>query len=363
MLGHFFTTEAAAKKYCRNQKVKKWKPIAGVNIKNLPLITIFKDFNRKLFDTKKLALIISQKINPGQIKRIDNPGHDPIPPSPDCTPIIFMWPEPMRPYNLYFSDRDLRINYSVDCATSVGVSDLEFYSTAEALAMEESGVFGDHGGGGVFYTDAATSRVLEGTKFFPSGSLSPGVYIWRIGAGNHLNPADATASDAFVFQVISRPSIDDSCAAYRSYINTMVRHIAPIIDRGITNNTTLDSQVEAFRDGILDRRVIGLRLKREIERMSTDTNIVCTDCAPGASASYNERTPNRITLNFCGSTFPSDYALLHELTHKVGFNSRLIRAYMDSGLWERTSSGTPLYNEYKIRVERMTAVVSGAPFD
>jgi hypothetical protein len=273
-----------------------------------------------------------------------------------------MWFSTTADDNVYFKDQDFTLYYSVDCATSLTVGQLDFHSTDEALGWAEAGVAGDHGSWGAYYADAAAAGKLEGSIHVAPDSLTPGYYTWPIYASNNLNPGSTAASETLVFRVITRPDTEGPCADFVDCIDAMARHIAPLILPGITNNAALDDDVEAFRDGILDRRVIGLRLQREIERMSTRTTIRCLGC--GESSGWTPGEPDVIKLSFCpGDYYPTDYALLHELTHKVGFNDDLILAYMDAGLWERAESGTDTYNGYRGLVEEMTFAVAGAAFD
>ena len=361
--GRFFIIRNEAEKYCQNQEENKWKPIEGVIVKNLKLFVPPAQIVSDLTKSKDLVNLIQKLIHPDPKKLyiLANPGHAPIPAAPGCTPTVYMWSTPASDPRVFFNDQEIILNYSVDCATSVSVGNLDFYSTAEALSWAESGVVGDHPANAIFYADAAAAGVLTGSRTYPPGSLPSGLYLWYIGANNNLNPG-SSGKETLVFLVITRPAMGDACAPYRNYIEEQVRSIAPRIAAGITNKTSLDAQVEAFRDHILARQTIGLRLQREIELMSSRTQIECTTLPDGVYARYSEAEPNKISLDFKANGWPSAYAILHELTHKVGFNTQLIQAYMNAGLWPTATPGTPEYNAYKTLVEQMTAVVAAAAF-
>jgi hypothetical protein len=289
---------------------------------------------------------------------IADPGHAPRPATASCRPTVYMWFDLTRHENVYFDDEPFTVHYSVDCATSITVTNLQHTSAQTLLNAAIRGEFLDDGGSGAFYADAASAGVLRGSLDIPAGA-APGRYFWRISAANNLNPARPSAVETATWTILGSPRMDASCDTHRPCLREMVRHIVPGVPDGITHNPSLDSEVQAFAGGVYDRSVIGLQLERELETMDTNAVIHCTTCAGGTGGHYDERHPERITLDFCERTFPTDYAVLHELTHKIGFDTRLVRAMIDAGVWP---SNWP-WEEYRNRVEQMTAEVSGAAFD
>ena len=317
---------------------------------------------KKVSTNKELNLRQSPGLSSRILPIIRDPGRPPLPATASCVPVVYMWFEPGSYRNVYYADQALTVRYSVDCATSVSIGDTEFFSTAVALAASRGGWFTDHGAGGTFHADAAAAGVLNGSRTYGAGSTA-GNYRWQVSASNRLNPSAGGASENAEWQVIANPRIDTSCAEYVSCITSMVRHIAPLIDAGIINNDALDREVEAFSAGVYNRRTIGLQLKRELETMDVGSNVLCSICTD--ESHYSESTPENIWLYMCESPreYATDYAVLHELTHKNGFDSRLIRALMDRGVWPRVDRSSEEYRGYRSRVEEMTAAVSGAPFD
>jgi hypothetical protein len=167
--------------------------------------------------------------------------------------------------------------------------------------------------------------------------------VYAIGNG-------ARAEQTYEVNLINRPNFADCEDARRDCILDMLRHIEPLVHPGITLNADLDD-VDAFADGVLDRYEFGLRVEEALERLDRVTFAcqICTDeqmesgeC-PGGD--YNEAHPDEVNLQFSNRYYPTDYTVLHELCHRAGFNSHL----------------TPEYSHQDI--ERMTAAVSGAPFD
>ena len=169
------------------------------------------------------------------------------------------------------------------------------------------------------------------------------ITVYAIGEG-------ARAEQTIKVNLINKPNFSDCGEEREDCILDMVRHIEPLVHQGITLNEDLDT-VDVFADGVLDRHEFGLKVEETLERLDRLTFVcqVCTDeqiesgeC-PGGD--YNDGRPNEVNLQFSNRSYPTDYAILHELCHVAGFNSEL----------------DPEYSHDEI--ERMTAEVSGAPFD
>jgi hypothetical protein len=268
----------------------------------------------------------------------------PPPPGPACPCAVTLGLSPVRADHVYFTDEPLTASYRVDCATEVVVGQMKHTDYRQALAAAEKGQTIDDGGGsGLVVPDTSPQwpGILSGSRSM-AGS-APGVYSWYIGASNRQDGSQC--SQLVAFQLIARPATATPCAPYQGCIDKMVRYIKPRIAPGVTGNAALDSQVEAFRDKVYDRQVIGLRLEQDL--LATG-NITCISTCAGTSY-----TPPTVTLDFCPNAYPTDYALLHELVHRAGFDDRLIAAYTAKGLAAPTHT----------QVEQMAAQVAGAPFD
>jgi hypothetical protein len=265
----------------------------------------------------------------------------PMPPAPDCPCNVTMGLSPAKPDNVFFTDEAVTASYAIDCASEAVIGQIRFTDYAAALAAAEKGQTIDDPGGGTIYRENSPQwpGILSGSKPITGGA--PGLYSWYVGASNTLN--NSSSSQTLVFQVVARPATT-GCTAYQGCLDKWVQFIKPRIAAQITNNAALDQEVEAFRDKVYDRQVIGLRLERDV--MATG-GITCVASCEGSGISTNQ-----VTIDFCPNAPPTDYALLHELVHRAGFDNRLIQAYVNKGL------GPPT----KTQVEVMTAHVAAAVF-
>lgn len=264
-------------------------------------------------------------------------------PLPDCNASVTMGLNLVNADNVFFTDDALTASYSISCATSATIGEMEYWDYRAALAAAEGGYAIDHGSSGLYVTnaDAAWESKLSGSANM--AGRAPGVYRWFVSATNAEN--GTRSEQTLVFQLIDRPATAGACDDYNDCIAAMARFIKPRVNAGITANAALDADVEAFRDGVYDRRVIGLRLEQDLLSLS---NITCTTC--GAGSRYDG---GLITLDFCMPFYPTDYAFLHELVHRAGFDERLMDAYAARGL------GAPSRGQ----IEEMAAQVAGAAFD
>ena len=112
---------------------------------------------------------------PFPLPELEDPLRRPRPATASCSPTVYMWFDPERPGNVYSEDAAFTVHYSVDCATSVSVSDTRFISPVPA-----GGGIPDSGGGETFYADAAAAGVLTGNRSFSAGFLV-GDYSWESG--------------------------------------------------------------------------------------------------------------------------------------------------------------------------------------
>jgi hypothetical protein len=272
------------------------------------------------------------------------PAPHPPPPAPDCPCTVAIGLNPAKPENVFFADEAVTASYAVGCATEVVVGVVKYTDYAAALAALESGrTIDDGGGSGIVYRENGPQwpGVLTGSK--PLAGSAPGLYTWYVGARNQLN--NSTCSQTLAFQVVGRPGTTSACAPYQACLDKWVQFIKPRVAAKITNNAALNQQVDAFAKNVYDRQVIGMRLDQEL--LAT-RNINCTTACTGSV--YN---PSQITIDFCPSAPPSDYAFFHELVHRAGFDDRLYGAYVTKGLPQPTHT----------EIEVMAARVAGAVFE
>jgi hypothetical protein len=296
-------------------------------------------------------------------RTLEDPGHGPRAADAGCGPAVFMWIEPERLGDVYFDDEEFTVHYSVDCATSLSVSDGTRTTAAEALYLYDAARRGEYADAG---ESAALTTTMSGSRSFPPEgypATPEGTYDWTVSARNGLNAGAERAEETILWRAVERPALAASCDERRECIEDMVAYIVPLVHAGVTANDALEDTVDAFRDHIYDRQEIGYRLEIEVETLGTAAEFQCTECAGADAIHYSEATPEVVYLDFCDRTYPTDYAVLHELTHKIGFDSRLIDAYVAAGLWERADPGSTEADEQHALVERMTAEASGAAFD
>jgi hypothetical protein len=267
---------------------------------------------------------------------------------------IRTWFEPERLSNIYYTDEPFTVRYQANCVEGMVISDIDYDSIEEELETAESGTFYPDVAGGAAYGNAQAEGVLTGSVTYPAGSR-PGRRTWHIKGS--LGPL--TCEQETVWQIIERPHTSDACMEYDECISNMVRRLIPLVRSNITNNASLDSQVSAFSDGKYDRKIIGLRIENALVGLARGSGIVhCVECFFGTHASGDT-----IILNFCPEDgAPTDYALLHEIVHIVGFDFRLINLYMADGTWDYCSRYNPCWERYVAILEQMTSTIAGEAF-
>lgn len=345
-----------------DRKMKRTKSIVGVLMLALVFTFMFASMAKagKGFGDRGFSGGAFDRISPDNANR--NPWRPIRPPRP-CFMRISMWVEPEQPHNVYFTDEDVTIHYRVrtTCgADSVFVGPLEHHSAEEALAAAEGEYPTGGGSWGTSYRDPAEAGMLVRSIDIPAGS-DPGVYTWRISA----RKGTTRRSNQMTVRIISKPEIDESCleVGVEDCLLNMLRYIASEVHTNITENEELDEMVEAFRLGLLDRRTFGLELEYLLEAgkffeysdlYDYPLVILCHDrCCPGGSCSGD------VFACMCANGRFSDYALLHEIVHALGFNSNLIDDFMGSGHWDWTYRGSERMSEYQDRIEEMTCIISG----
>ena len=125
----------------------------------------------------------------------------------------------------------------------------------------------------------------------------------------------------------------------KAWIRNTLKVIEKKLRNGyILNHTSLDKTVAAFKDGYLSRQEIWANLLRLLQNMKLVT-FICenTTNKNAASASFKSYSNNlyfrwKPTYNLG----PSEYAIMHELVHKVGFHDALLKYYSVASIENQT---------------------------
>ena len=142
----------------------------------------------------------------------------------------------------------------------------------------------------------------------------------------------SAAADAWL-DILGLPQFKGNATAGRKAdIRTALTTLDNVLRGGaIVNDTGLDSSVDAFKTGRVNRKYFWGRLMAELENLNLDA-FVCTDVTDanwggGHWADYT----NDIILDWSPSYAPYlEYVIAHELIHKCGFNSTLLQWYSTS---------------------------------
>jgi hypothetical protein len=163
-------------------------------------------------------------------------------------------------------------------------------------------------------------------KDFLAPPYGPGHYTWGVTA---TGASGQGASAGAWFDILPIPTFTGAAtppriALVRSYLKDIDQKLR---SGGILSDATLDTTVAAFKDKRLNKYDVWRRLLEEIQNLQ---NLVfqCGDNPTGGGGHWADFS-NTIWLDWNAKTGagPSDYALLHELVHKCGFNGRLLAWY------------------------------------
>ena len=107
-----------------------------------------------------------------------------MPPSPKCNANVTIGLNIARADNIFFTDEALTASYSINCANTATIGELEYWDYRAALAAAEGGYAIDYGSGALFIrdTDPGWESKLTGSVNF--AGRAPGVYRLWIGATN-----------------------------------------------------------------------------------------------------------------------------------------------------------------------------------
>lgn len=130
--------------------------------------------------------------------------------------------------------------------------------------------------------------------------------------------------------ILGVPQFKGNATANRK---TDIRAAVIVVDRelrkgAIRDNTGLDSSVDAFKTGRINRQQFWFRLMDELENLNLDT-FVCADVtdADWGGGHWSDYS-NEIILDWSPSYTPwLELVITHELIHKCGFNSILLKWY------------------------------------
>ncbi len=155
------------------------------------------------------------------------------------------------------------------------------------------------------------------------------------------NALGKSAEASAWLDILSIPQFKGASTPQRqSFIRNALKSSDKKLRNGcIYNNAALDKTVAAFRDGRLNRQQFWWRLLIELQNLK----LVTFNCQElrgtsqrvkdTASASFRDYS-NEIILRWKVdlNLMPTSYAILHELIHKCGFNSDLLKYYSKASI-------------------------------
>jgi hypothetical protein len=234
-------------------------------------------------------------------------------------------------FDVIFADEAVVFLWSVSNAQYVmtGMSSGQTFLVPDP--MKTSGNRLDGGGWGSgsspWGTTMSGSWKMEAKYWLLQGSMNYYVHA--------RNAMGKVAGASVRVDVLSIPQFKGACTPKRKDdIRQALKTIAKKLRNGcIYNNAALDAQVAAFKDGRLNRQDFSYRLLLELQNIGIDT-FNCKDVADnvwggGHWADYT----NEIVLDWSPKHTPYlEYVILHELTHKCGFNSDLLKYYSKASI-------------------------------
>ena len=167
--------------------------------------------------------------------------------------------------------------------------------------------------------------------------------IVSIKASNILGKTKAASQWVDVLSIPKfKGTYTKSYSGYKSreaWIRNTLKYIDKKLREGyILNNSGLDKKVLAFKDGHLSRQQIWANLLRLLQNIKLVT-FICEETTNknAASASFKSYS-NDFYFRWKPSynLGPSEYAVLHEMVHKVGFHDSLLKYYSVSSIENQT---------------------------
>jgi hypothetical protein len=162
----------------------------------------------------------------------------------------------------------------------------------------------------------------------------PGTVSWGIDA---TGPSGEHASAGSSFDVLPVPTFTGAVTdARRALVRSSLKDIGQKLrSGGILSDAKLDTTVAAFKDGRLSKYQVWMRLLLEIRNLQ---NLVfhCEEQTSGGGSWADYSNTINLYWNAQTNQGPSDYALLHELVHKCGFNGRLLSWYSTGQIEDQT---------------------------
>ncbi len=229
-----------------------------------------------------------------------------------------------------FTDEQSLITWSVVNATGATMSE-----SAHTTNLVPGGVSGTTHDGGSWGSGAtpACGAPMSGSLPVPGQTSGHCRRHYAVHACTAAGQPPA-AGDAWL-DVLGVPTFAGTATAARvKEIRDAVKAIDLALRRGaVINDPTLSTTVDAFATGRIDRQQFWYRLLDEVENLNQDT-FICQDVADadwggGHWSDYS----NQILLDWSPSHSPTlKYVIAHELIHKCGFNSTLLKWYSHSAI-------------------------------
>lgn len=230
-----------------------------------------------------------------------------------------------------FADESSTVSWQISNANCADMSIFATHTKAFADSTKISGNWIN----GTGYTTGGSPKCslsMKGNDSWAGQAYNQGHIKVSIHASN---PMGKSATKSTWIDILSTPQFKGTATAKRqSEIRNAIKDIDKKLRNGcIYNNAALDQKVAAFKDGHLNRKQFSARLLVELQNLKLVTfhckDVADKDWEAGHWVDYT----NEILLEWSPKYTPYlEYVILHELTHKCGFNSDLLKYYSKASI-------------------------------
>ncbi len=229
-----------------------------------------------------------------------------------------------------FTDEQSMVTWSVANATGATMNE-----SAHTTTLVPGGVSGTTYDGGNWGAGATPTCGAPMSGSWPVSGQTSGHCRRHYVVAACTAPGQPSAADDAWLDVLGVPAFTGAATPARvKEIRSAVKAIDLALRQGaVINDPALSTSVDAFATGRIDRKQFWYRLLAEVENLNQDT-FTCQDVADanwggGHWSDYS----NQILLDWSPSHSPAlAYVIAHELIHKCGFNSTLLKWYSHSAI-------------------------------
>lgn len=229
--------------------------------------------------------------------------------------------------HVIFEDEAATLSWSIANANCASMGHTTHRTRLHADTSNISGTKPDGGGFGAGATPSCWLQNGSGSWIvMPQVTYGPShLRAWL----RAESPIGAPVEQWRWIDLLSVPKFKGASAQRQTDIRNAIRDIDDRLRAGcIYNDAALDSQVDAFKKGYLNRKQFWFRLVAELQNIGLVT-FACNDVPDNKwGAGHWTDYTNEIVLEWSPSHTPYlKYVILHELCHKVGFNGSLLVHY------------------------------------